>query len=243
MPTISVYFTPSDYENTDFSGRTVVMVDVLRASTSMITALANGCRQILPAMQVQDAEKMAAELPRHQILKCGERGGEKIPGFDLGNSPLEYRAERVANQTLIMTTTNGTRALLYGETGNPVYVLALVNLFAVSQACLETRSDIAVLCAGREGEFSEEDTVCAGLLVDKVMETKPAFTKGAGAGRAQELALPHKNNLFAMLKNSVHGKTLQKLGFSADLEFCSRLNVYTCVPVFADGHIQNKYKR
>lgn len=220
-----------------------VVIDVLRASTTIVTALANGCQEIIPVAKVQDAQKIAALKSQQgeKILLCGERNGIKISGFDLGNSPREYSAESVAGKTLVFTTSNGTRALERAVSAKQIYVLSLLNFRAVSDLLCEKTEDIVIFCSGSNGREAIEDSVCAGMLCEKMKGCAGnSIILNAAAKSATHLAQEHSNDLFAMLRKSKHGAYLIDQGFSADLEICAGLNTQSVVPVVQDGLIHKQ---
>src|SRR5262249_48692934 len=163
-------------------GVTVLVIDVLRASTSIITALVNGCDGVIPVADADEARRRAVGLPPGAAVFAGERRGEPLEGFDLGNSPLEFTAERVRGRTLIMTTSNGTRALLAARGAAAVGVAALVNLAAAAAWAAGGRRGVTLVCAGERGAISIEDHACAGLLVERLHRAEPAAPL-SGAGR------------------------------------------------------------
>jgi 2-phosphosulfolactate phosphatase len=165
---IDVAFTPAGLSRMEVAGRTVFVIDVLRATTTMCAALANGARACVPVGSIDDAMRLAQTLERREILLAGERGSVRIEGFDLGNSPLEMTAQAVHGKTVIMTTTNGTEALLATGLAAGVYIAAGVNLSAAvarAKEVLAEADDLLVLCAGREGEFGLDDAYAAGRLI------------------------------------------------------------------------------
>ncbi|HOX85650.1 MAG TPA: 2-phosphosulfolactate phosphatase [bacterium] len=234
---VAVYHRPADFENCCFADVNAVVIDVLRASTTIIAALENGCRQILAVETVEQAFSLAKQFPRDQTLLAGERGGRRVDGFDLGNSPYEFVREQVAGKTIVLTTTNGTRAIARAESAASTRILALTNLNAVTAALLEENKPVAVLCAGREGDFSQEDSVCAGLLVEKLLAARSDIQAGDGVEKARRLAEKHKNNLVGMLQSTPHGRYLTSIGFGLDLEYCARLNGSSLVPITQIGSI------
>lgn len=236
---LDVLFTPAECDSVSFNGNAAVVIDVLRASTTMVTALAHGCPEILPVETVEDAFSLAGQFPRHGILLGGERDGKRVDGFDLGNSPRDYTPERLDGRLLIMTTTNGTRALLKTNTAAQVYVMALLNLQAVCERLQRRRRDTLVVCAGMKGEHSLEDSVAAGLLIDRLQaDDQTNWTLGEGAHQALELALTHKSDLLAMLQSSPHGAYLMSIGFGMDLDICARLNACDLVPIYESGAVR-----
>ncbi len=240
MPTsfLDVLFTPAECDSVSFDGKAAVVIDVLRATTTMVTALANGCPEIFPVRSVEDAFSLSGQFPGNSILLGGERDGKRVDGFDLGNSPRDYTPERLEGRLLIMTTTNGTQALLKTDAAARVYAMALVNLQAVCDRLKRHQRDTLVVCAGMKGEHSLEDSVAAGLLIDRLQaDDQTTWTLGEGAHQALELALTHKSDLLAMLQQSPHGAYLMSIGFGLDLDICARLNAVDLVPIYEQGAV------
>ncbi|MGH7277922.1 MAG: 2-phosphosulfolactate phosphatase, partial [Candidatus Rokuibacteriota bacterium] len=148
-------------------GTTVLVVDVLRASTSMVAALGSGCAGIIPVASAEEARRRRPEAGAG-VLLAGERRGDPIPGFDLGNSPVEFATGRAHGKLVIFTTSNGTRALLAARGAAAIGVAALVNVSAAATWALAGERDVIVVCAGERGARSLEDQVCAGLLVERL---------------------------------------------------------------------------
>ena len=152
------------------------MVDVLRATTVMAHALAAGCREIVPCGEIEEARAVATCVPPGEALLAGERGGLPIEGFDLGNSPQDFNPDRCRDKTIVMTTTNGTRAILASLEADHVYVAAFVNLQATVDELLvqffkrDHRPSIHIVCAGSDGHVSLEDNLLAGALTVRLAE-------------------------------------------------------------------------
>ncbi len=145
--------------------RVVVVIDVLRATSVMVQAFSQGALEILPSAGVEEAFQMAKASPRDSTRVGGERESRKVPGFDLGNSPREYVAEKVGKKRLILATTNGTKAFRLVSSGREVLVGSFLNVGAVARRCLEVAEDLLIFPSGDEGNFSLEDTVCGGMLI------------------------------------------------------------------------------
>lgn len=165
-------------------GETVLVVDVLRASTTMVTALANGALAILPVADAEAARRRVSAAPGNGFLLAGERRGDTVPGFDLGNSPLEMTGARVRGKTLVFTTSNGTRALLACRGAAAVGVAGLVNAAAAARWAAGGGRDVTIVCSGERGARSLEDHVCAGLLVEGIVRLVPAATLTDAASAA-----------------------------------------------------------
>lgn len=210
-------------------GAVVLVIDVLRASTTMITALANGCTSIVPVADAEEARRRAAPLGVAALL-VGERGGEPIDGFDLGNSPVECTAGRVRERTLIFTTSNGTRALLAARRAAAVGVAGLVNLGAAATWAQGRGRDVTLLCAGERGGVSLEDHVCAGLLVERLARDDPAAELTPAARAAAEAAAVYGKDVGRLALDSAWARRLTRKGRAADVAACLVLDATTLVP-------------
>jgi len=241
---VDVIISPRNFSAANYRQAVVVAVDVLRATSVIVTALDQGCAEILPVAEIDEARRLAGAFPRGRVLLAGERKALKIDGFDLGNSPGEFTRDRVFNKSIVLTTTNGTRIFQNAREAWQTLVLSLLNLRMVVNHLQMQKREVYVLCAGRDGAPSLEDTVCAGMLVERLMETHPdRFTCGPGAAEALQLAQAHKSDLLSMMRLSEHGAYLEKIGFAADLELCARLNAIQILPLYRNGSIQRFKKR
>ena len=231
----------------DLKGCLCAVVDVLRATSTIITALASGAVEVHPCKTVEEAKASVAKLPRASYLLGGEEMGDSIPGFDLGNSPFEYMArEMVGGRVIYSYTTNGTGAIrkAFEQSGNSAYIAALLNVSAVSSALVKAASagkfaGICILCAGRQGQHSEEDNFCAGLMIDALTRGLRAggfvHTLGDTASTVSRDAVSNRGHSLEVLRSSEHGQYLESLGFEDDLVFASRIDLYDVVPIF-DGN-------
>ena len=162
-----VHLLPSLIPSGALRGGVAVVIDVLRASTTIVHALAHGCEAVIPCAEVDEARRVAAGLPPGRAILRGERQGVPIPGFDLGNSPGEYTEEACRGKTLVMTTTNGTRALLASLEAETVLVGAFVNFAATVQRLIHEARPVHIVCAGTEGRISYEDSLLAGAFASR----------------------------------------------------------------------------
>ncbi len=239
MRRISLFLSPGDVTESILQGHLLVAIDVLRASTTICRALRSGAREILPVGDVGEAKRLAESLGRENSLLCGERDGMVIPGFDLGNSPLEFTPTRVRGKTLVMCTTNGT-ALLSRLSEDEVYVAGFVNAGAVIRCLCSLKRDVAVFCAGLHRGFSLEDAVCGGIIVAGLesrlaKKDKVLLSDGALAGKA--LFQRWGKNLKGLFRVAHHARYLASLRFERDLTFAARMNSLPVVPVYREGRI------
>jgi 2-phosphosulfolactate phosphatase len=215
-----------------------VVIDVFRASTTVVRALVNGCRMLIPVLTPEEARARAREFGPGEALLAGERGGRPIPGFDLGNSPREFTRERARNRVVIFTTTNGTRALAAATPAAATAVGALVNARAVAAWIVAQGRDLTLVCSGEVGALSLEDTVCAGLILDAVAEAGCVLEMTDAARVCRVLAAHYRRRLDALLVDSFWARELDRLGYGSDLAACIELNVHAEVPVLDDGAIK-----
>lgn len=234
---IDVAFLPSELPS-DISSKTVIVVDVLRASSTIVTALGNGCRRIIPVADVERARQIARELGNN-VLLCGERGGLKVDGFDFGNSPLDYRANIVSGKDIVFTTTNGTQAIQAARNSRTLFVGTFLNLSSVVRRSLGLGDDVIILCAGRSGTFSLEDSVCAGLFVKELCVLGGFRIKlRDSALAAKQLFASFQGDIQKVFHASEHGKILLSLGMERDLDFCALIDVFNIVPLFQKDSLQ-----
>lgn len=232
--TVDVVLTAGDVVSARLPGTTALVIDVLRASSTIITALGNGAAAVIPVESVEDARARAQALGRETVL-AGERNADPPPGFDLGNSPLEFVSGRVRDRTIVLTTTNGTRAMLAAGAAATGAVAALTNLEAAAQWAAEQGRDVTILCAGEQGELSLEDTVCAGLLVDLLVARGAAVQVSDGAMAARRVGQHYGPDLSRLRADSTWARTLDRAGRAADLAACIEVASVDSVPRLADG--------
>lgn len=220
------------------SETTVIVVDVLRATTCMISALNGGAVKVVPTVDAGDAVALASRLGARECVLGGERGGIKINGFDLGNSPSEYLTRTVRNKTVIVSTTNGTGALYSVRSADRILLGAMINRTAVAKAAACEGRDILIVCAGTDGQPSADDLTCAGAIIDAVRSFADL-----GPGSLTDMAIicenlykNWKNGTFD-LSSTFHYRRLINLGFSEDVDFCFTPDVTDTVPVYREGVI------
>jgi len=229
-----VALTPAEFPDAPLSGRVALAVDVLRATTASVAACDAGCRRVVPVPDAEAAEATAARDGTDTVL-AGERGGEALAGFHLGNSPAEFTADRVGGRTVVLTTTNGTAAMLTASRAAAAGLAALTNVTAAARWALEQDRDVSILCAGDNGAFSLEDTVCAGLLAARLADASPGAVLSEGAQAALGVGRHYAARLDRLAEDASWARKLQRLGRTADLAWCLRADVSLMVPVFVAG--------
>jgi 2-phosphosulfolactate phosphatase len=233
---VDVFFSPVGVDESSVEGRTAVVIDVIRATSSLVEALANGARAIFPTVSTEEAVKLASSLGREDTLLCGERKGLKVEGFDLGNSPAEFTRDLVEGKQLVMTTTNGTRAFVAGEGAERVLAASYMNLTAVTRA-LEGVQHLVILCSGRENRFALEDALCAGMLLQNLSGREEGGLELNDAGRVTaDLAAKYAVDS-EFLRSTAAGKALITVGLEDDLDLCASLDRHSLVPEMRERRI------
>jgi len=234
---VELFVIPQEITEDKLKDRTVVVIDVLRASTTICRALESGAKEIIPMDSPASAIELAASLSSDNVLLCGEREGVIIEGFDLGNSPLEYTPERVGGRTLVFSSTNGSRTIVRSRSARDTVVGGFVNNQAVLDYLSGSLDDLVILCAGKWLQFAMEDSVCGGLLIDKLLQRQERIELNDGASTARILYRHFKDSILDMVKSSAHGKYLESIGMGKDLPICANLNSLPVLPRFLDGKI------
>jgi 2-phosphosulfolactate phosphatase len=232
---LNVLFSPIVADELYFTGKTSVVIDVLRASSTIVTAFSNGAKEIVPVATVEFAVKVSGGMFGGQTLLGGERNTKKIEGFALGNSPLEYEEKIVNGKSIVFYTTNGTKALAKAKFSENLFVCSFLNLNAVARHLVSLNNNVEIICAGRNNFFSLEDTVCAGKLAAEIISMNKQVELNDSVSAALALNEKYGNDLLSMLKQSEHGKLLVENDFDEDLTYCAQLNVSEVIPYFANG--------
>lgn len=231
---IEILVSAKEALNKDFKGKNVVVIDVLRATTVMITALKNGAEKIYPFKEIKEAIEKKEELK--DGLLAGERKGLKIEGFDFGNSPLEFTEKKIKGKVICMTTSNGTRAIENSQSGDNIYIASYINVSSVVEKVLKNEKDLIIVCAGTEDEFSLDDSLCAGIIANKILEKRSVLMDDFTIS-LQNLA-KYSKNIKEVLKDSKHYSYLKKIGYESDLDYCLTLDCCDIVPEYKNKEIK-----
>jgi 2-phosphosulfolactate phosphatase len=237
---IDVLFGVQQLTPQDVQGRVVAMIDVLRASTTIATALAHGAKAVIPFESSEEAVTRSKQLERGAFRLAGERRMLKMEGFDLGNSPLEHVGEAVEGKTVLLTTTNGTKALLAVQGARDVVVASYVNLTGVStmlRAALRGGADITLVCAGQDRQFALEDAACAGRYVYNISRRLADVDLNDAALAASLIDRKYGDNLTRLFNTAAHGRALAAAGFEGDLAACAAVDSYPVIPIYQDRQI------
>jgi 2-phosphosulfolactate phosphatase len=226
---VQVHLLPALAPPGQLAGGLAVVIDVLRATTTIVHALAAGCTCVRPCAEIAEARQVAGELRAGRVLLAGERGGLPIAGFDLGNSPRAFTPKVCRGAALVMTTTNGTRAILRAAEAERVLAAAFVNFSAVCEQLRQDARPIHLVCAGSDGEVTLEDTLLAGAFVDFLCESGEVRLNDA-ARLAWDCFENHGRVVQGALEVSKGGETLQKLGYAEDIHAAAQVDTLALVP-------------
>lgn len=238
---ISTYRLPQDIPAHFCRNKTAVVIDVLRATTTIVTALYHGCRSVIPVAEVEEAIEISRNFPAQERVLAGERECVRIDGFDLSNSPLEFTEDRIRDKVVFLTTTNGTRAI-QGTEAETVLIAALANAEATGRYLAQRGQDAVLVCAGTLGHFSMEDHLAAGAIIHAIREADPS-------AELDDLSLASlilyercdtERKRHALLGQTRHYRRLRDLGFTKDLDFCLKLNSMPILAEYADGAVARR---
>jgi len=234
---IRTLLSPLNVEELYFTKKTTVVIDVLRATTTIVNALNNGAKEIIPVSSIEFAMKVSAG---GQMLLGGERNAEKIDGFAFGNSPLEYTEEAVKGKSIILFTTNGSKALVRAKFSANLFVGSFCNGNSVVKKVLKTKQDLEILCSGNNGMYCLEDSICAGMLIEQIIAEKESVELDDASNTCLILYKKNKRKLRKMLSETDHGKNLIVKGFDDDIGFAAKENTCKIVPQYIDGVLRCK---
>ncbi len=235
---VNVLFSPANVDELFFTGKTVVVIDVLRATSVIVTALNNGAREIVPVSTVDFAMKVSGNAFGGQTLLGGERNTKMVEGFNLGNSPLEYKEEIVSGKSIILYTTNGSKAIVKAKFSENVFMCCYNNLSAVAKHLLKLNKDFLIVCGGASGMFSIEDSICAGKLILGMQSLNKSIELSDSARAAVALNKSFAKSILKMFRESEHGRLLIQNGFEKDLKYCSQIDTIDLVPYYTSGVIK-----
>jgi 2-phosphosulfolactate phosphatase len=215
------------------------VIDVLRASTTLVTALNNGAQEIVPVGSIEFAMKVSGSTFSGKTLLAGERNSKKIDGFALGNSPYEYERDLIEGKTIILFTTNGSKAIVRAKYSANLMIASFVNTKSVAKSASDL-SDLVILCSGNNGLFSYEDSVSAGGLISEIVNMDIDVELDDASKTCLFLFEKHSSDLRKMLQETEHGKFLIQEGFENDLMYAAKKDLISAVPIFQNGAIKIK---
>ena len=228
---MEVCLSPELIHQHELGGKIVVVTDIFRATSCIVTGLANGVSAIYPVGTIEDCLALSNE----GYLTAGERGGIKVDGLDMGNSPFEYQKENVKGKRVAISTTNGSQTIIKSEGADQIVIGAFLNIESVTEHLLQSKKDVIIHCAGWKGAISIEDTLFAGAVIDKCGAAMSA--SGDSTLLAHQLYITNHDDLSGIAKQSGHAQRLAGLGIKKDLEFCMKMDEYSVLPILENGKL------
>ena len=228
---VEVCFSPEEFDLYKQEYTTVVAIDVLRATSAICTAFENGAAKMIPVSSVKEAQAFKDE----GYLVGAERNGKIVDGFDFGNSPFSYMGDLVKGKTLVLTTTNGTKAINRAAKTHEVLVGSLLNLQSIIDYLSQSPTDVLLLASGCQGKFNLEDSICAGAIAEALLETGDYMSDEDSTIASLFLYRQATDNYFGFLKASSHRRRLRNLNLNEDIKYCLTPNQTRVIPVYRDG--------
>jgi len=228
---VEVCFSPEEFDLYKQEYTTVVAIDVLRATSAICTAFENGAAKMIPVSSVKEAQAFKDE----GYLVGAERNGKIVEGFDFGNSPYSYMGDLVKDKTLVLTTTNGTKAINRAAKTHEVLVGSLLNLQSIIDYLSQSPTDVLLLASGWQGKFNLEDSICAGAIAEALLETGDYMSDEDSTIASLFLYRQATDNYFGFLKASSHRRRLRNLNLNEDIKYCLTPNQTRVIPVYRDG--------
>lgn len=216
--------------------KVVVVIDMLRATSVITTAIMNGCKKVIPLLTVEEAFELKKKLKEECILG-GERKAVKIEGFNFSNSPLEYSEEVISGKALIITTTNGTRTLTYCSQASHILIGCMLNANAIARELVKLNKDVVIVNAGTNGQFSMDDYICTGFIINELSKItdKLDLTDIAKSSLKTYNDYP---DVISYIKDARHYNVMMELGLEKDIQYCIQKNITEIVPIYDGGIIK-----
>lgn len=227
----------ADYIRDDIiNNKTVVVIDMLRATSVITTAVMNGCKEVIPTLTIEEALKKRDEIGKENCILGGERKAVKIDGFDFSNSPLEYTEDKVKGKTIILSTTNGTRTLTSCLSAEKIYTGCILNGGAIAKKLVEENHDVVIVNSGTNGQFSMDDYICTGFILKEMMNLTSKLYLSDIAKSAVK-AYEFQPDILSYIKDARHYNVMLNLNLQKDIKYCVQKNITKVVPQYKEGHI------
>lgn len=231
---IDIIISADDIKEEKILNKSAVVIDMLRATSVIVTAVKNGVKKVIPVLTIEEALNIASH-DRERYILGGERKALKIDGFDCSNSPLEYKKELVKDKILIMTTSNGTRAIKGSIKAKNILIGAVINAQAVAEKLIGLKNDVVLVNAGTYGQFSMDDFICSGYIIDCILKMSSAEL--TDIAKTAHYVYTQNKDIKSFIKYAAHYNRLKSLNLMDDLEYCSKKDIIDVVPEYKNGDI------
>lgn len=235
---IDIIISADDIIESKLENKIAVVIDMFRATSVIVTALNNGCEEVIPFLTIEETLESSEELNREEYILGGERRAVKIDGFDLSNSPLEYTKEVVENKKVLITTTNGTRTLTKSNSAKRIIIAAMINAKAVADKLLEINEDVVIINAGTNGNFSMDDYICSGYIINEMLKVENNIEL-TDISKTANMIYENNSDIISYVKEATHYSVMKSLELDNDIEYCMKKSIVNNVPEYKDGKIVN----
>lgn len=225
------HITESKIEN-----KIAVVIDMFRATSVIVTALSNGCKEVIPYLTIEETLEHAKNLNREDYILGGERSAVKIDGFDLSNSPLEYTEAVIKNKIVLMTTTNGTRTLTKSTSAKRILIAAMINAKSVAKELLKINEDIVIINAGTNGNFSMDDYICGGYIINEMLKHDKDLEL-TDIAKTANMIYEENPDIISYVKHATHYSVMKSLKLDDDIKYCTAKSIVCIVPEYKQNKI------
>lgn len=233
---VDIIISADDINENKIKEKVIVVIDMFRATSVIVTALNNGCNEVIPYLTVEETIKSARQMKEEEYILGGERKAIKIDGFNLSNSPLEYTKENVKGKSVLMTTTNGTRTLTKSIGAKRVLIAAMINAKAVAKRLLEINEDVVIINAGTNGNFSMDDYICSGYIINEMLKINDKLNL-TDISKTANIIFETYPNIVDYVKEAAHYSVMKSLELDRDIDYCIQKSIIDIVPEYKNGKI------
>ncbi len=233
---VDIIISADDITKSKIENKIAVVIDMFRATSVIVTALSNGCKEVIPYLTIEETLEHAKTLNREDYILGGERKAVKIESFDLSNSPLEYTEEVIKNKTVLMTTTNGTRTLTKSTSAKRILIAAMINAKAVAKELLHIDEDVVIINAGTNGNFSMDDYICSGYIINEMLNQDKKLEL-TDISKTANIIYEANTDIISYVKQATHYSVMKSLKLDDDIGYCTKKSIIEIVPEYKDNKI------
>ena len=233
---VDIIISADDITKSKIENKIAVVIDMFRATSVIVTALSNGCKEVIPYLTIEETLEHAKTLNRENYILGGERKAVKIDSFDLSNSPLEYTEEVIKDKTVLMTTTNGTRTLTKSTSAKRILIAAMINAKAVAKELLNIDEDVVIINAGTNGNFSIDDYICGGYIINEMLNQDKNLEL-TDISKTANIIYEANTDIISYVKQATHYSVMKSLKLDDDIEYCTKKSIIEIVPEYKDNKI------
>lgn len=233
---VDIIISADDIVESKIENKIVVVIDMFRATSVIVTALSNGCKEVIPFLTIEETLENAKKFNREEYILGGERRAVKIEGFDLSNSPLEYTEDIVKDKRVLMTTTNGTRTLTKSTSAKRILIAAMINASAVAKKLIEINEDVVIVNAGTSGNFSMDDYICSGYIINEMLNDDKSLNL-TDIAKTAYIIYRENPDILSYVKEARHYSVMKSLNLDSDIEYCTKKSIINIVPEYKNDSI------